>query len=84
MKNAVSLYHNDLALKKENKSYRKYKAMVNDILEDPQQNILISQIWSAPETQQPHRGRQSELKKKAKNADLGRYKVHVQNAIFFV
>ena len=79
MKNSLSLYHTDLAMKKENTSYRKYRAMVNDILEDPQQNILISQILSAPETRQPHRGRQSELKKKAKNADLGRYKFKMPN-----
>ena len=34
---------------------------------------------SAPETQQPHRGRQRELKKKAKNADLGCYKFKMPN-----
>ena len=40
--------------------------MENDILEDPQQIILISQILSAAETEQPHRIRQSELKKEGK------------------
>ena len=52
--------------------------MENDILEDPQQNILISQILSAPETQQPHRGRQSELKKEGK--ERRSWTLQVQNA----
>ena len=50
MKNSLSLYHTDLVLMKENTSYRKYRAMVNDILEDPQQNILISQIERSRDT----------------------------------
>ena len=41
--------------------------------------IYWSLRLNAPETQQPHRGRQSELKKKAKNADLGRYKFKMPN-----
>ena len=52
--------------------------MENDILEDPQQNIWISQILSAPETQQPHRIRQSELKKEGK--ERRSWTLQVQNA----
>ena len=50
IKNSLSLYHTDLVLMKENTSYRKYRAMVNDILEDPQQNIWISQIERSRDT----------------------------------
>ena len=56
--------------------------MENDILEDPQQNILISQILSAAETEQPHRIRQSELKKEGK--ERRSWTLQVQNAKFSV
>ena len=43
MENGLSLYHSDILLKRELKSYRTLTAMVNDIFEDWRQNQLISQ-----------------------------------------
>ena len=48
-------------------------------MEDPQQNIWISQILSAAETEQPHRIRQSELKKEGKERRSWTLQVQMRN-----
>ena len=47
MQHAMTPYHQDIVLTKEPRSYQKLKTMVNAILEQQQQNFLISQIEKA-------------------------------------
>ena len=43
MTNAMTLYRKDFVLRKEPRSYQRLRTMVNDIPEQQQQNMLISQ-----------------------------------------
>ena len=44
MKNGMTLYHQDIILKKEPRSYQRLRTMVNDILEQQQQHTLRKEL----------------------------------------
>ena len=86
MKHAKTLSQQDIVLKKEPRSCKILRTIVDDILEEQQQIMLISDKErgsfkkSDQETQQQQHTLQNELKDKAKIVDLGCQKARARKA----
>ena len=80
MMHAMTSYQEDTVLDQEPRRYQRLRTVVNDVPEQQQQNMLISQKRSDQKTEQQQHTLHKELKKKAKFVHLGCQKARARKA----